>query len=103
MITIKSRFVYEVNELENFFGMLRLDVYITLMFFNGSNEEYNNVFLQFYELSQFVTECLVEALTREKIYFSDLDVSARDFYISAVPSSLKDTKKILLFKHLNKK
>ena len=102
IIETKNKYVYEIHSLDKFFGMMPLDVYITLVYFNYSNEEHHNVLLSLGEIAQFVTEFLTEALTRERFDFSKLDITASDFYISAMPC-YKDTRKFMLMKHGDKK
>ncbi len=102
MIQIKNKYVYEISNMENYFGMLPLDIYITLVFFNYNEKEHKNILFSAAELSIFITECLVEALTRDRIDFSKINLSAKDLYISGHPSAKGDTKKTLLFKYGDK-
>lgn len=104
---IDKKYVYELQELETFKGMLRLDLYITFTYFNaGSNDEENQYdLINLSDLSHLMTQSMVELFSRE--YSIDTEklknIEAKDFYISSIPVfNCKKPKLFLIFRH-NKK
>jgi hypothetical protein len=104
MIKVKQKYVYECDKMKTFSGMIRLDVCITLSYFNHDDSSFSDFLMSNIELSIFLTECLVELYTREKIDLSKIKIAAENFYISAMPSSInEEPRKIMAIKFADKK
>jgi len=106
MLEIKKKFVYKINEIENYYGMMRADVYLTMSYFNRSDRvKYNNFMLSPEKISQLLTESIMELLTSEiDIDVDNFNLSLSDIYISAVPCwNGGPTKKFVVLVIENKK
>jgi hypothetical protein len=106
MLEIKKKFVYVINSLKKFHGMIPLDVYMTLIYFNYNedDEECKKIFLNTGELLCFLTECISEVLISEiNIDPKKFNPELKDFYLSTIPQFQADEfKKILVFKTSDK-
>lgn len=102
MMEVKKKYVYESDKLNNFYGMMPLDMYVSMIYFNYNKHEFINTLISIYDLIDFITECFVETLLSEIKFNGEFQVS--DVYLSATPSLNSDSvKKTLLIFCSNKK
>jgi len=96
MMEVKKKYIYDAEKLNSFYGMIPLDMYVSMVYFNCQQDQFENTLLSINDLVDFITECLLEMLVSELKFNSDLGVL--DIYISSIPSINSDsTRKVALF------
>lgn len=103
MIEVSEKFVYDITSTENFYGMIPLDWYVSYIYFNFDSEKYNNILMNFSELSNFLTECLVEFFSRRVEDYKDFNPNVIDFYVSGSPSGTNKAKLSLVISYDGRK
>lgn len=103
MFEVKKKYVYPVNNFKKHPGMIRLDMYLPMIYFNyETNKAYQDFLISVPDLSVFITECLVELLTTDtSINPKTFEPSLKDIYISSYPDG-DEIKKVIILKLNNK-
>lgn len=96
MMEVRKKYIYDAEKLNSFYGMMPLDMYVSMVYFNYNKDQFKNTLLSITDLVDFTTECLLEILVSELKFTGEFDVS--DLYISAIPSINSDSsRKVALF------
>lgn len=105
MQEVTKKYVYQHDQIESYKGLFPLRDYASMSYFNyiGNEETY----MSLGEISVFLTECLVEVLTRENIDLNNFNCSYQDFFITFFVCNHPERKeyninKSLYFKYKNK-
>lgn len=87
MKEVTKKFVYDITSMESFYGMIPLDMYVSMVYFNIHNkQDYEGVLIDFQDLTNFLTECLTELFLSETTFnLNDFTPAINDFYISSIP------------------